>query len=66
MYTVRCSFTNKMRSRVLREFQIETDDYAVAMEEAVLCFWSGLTRDEREDASETLLVVGKILLKSEQ
>ena len=66
MYTVRCSFTNKFGAEFSWGFQIETDDYAVAMEEAVLCFWSGLTRDEREDASETLLVVGKILLKSEQ
>jgi hypothetical protein len=27
--------------------------------EAVLCFWSGLTRDERQDALETLLVVAR-------
>jgi hypothetical protein len=27
---------------------IETDDYTIAMEQAVLCFWSGLTQEERE------------------
>jgi hypothetical protein len=32
----------------------QTGTYALAMVEAVLCFWSGLTRDEREDASEDI------------
>jgi hypothetical protein len=29
------------------------------MLEAVLCFWSSLARDEREDASETIEVVAR-------
>jgi hypothetical protein len=56
MYAVKCSFTNKFGAEFSWDFQIETDDYAVAMKEAVLCFWSGLSDDERRDASETLLV----------
>jgi len=32
------------------------------MEEAVLCFWSGLTDDEREHASETMQVFTRLNL----
>ncbi len=59
MYAVRCSFTSKFGAEFSWSFQIETDDYAIAIEEALLCFWSGLTGDEREDASVTLLVVSR-------
>jgi hypothetical protein len=56
------SFTDKCGAEFSWDFQVETDDYAVAMETAVLCFWSALTRDEREEASETIQVVGGRIL----
>lgn len=43
MYLVPISFTNRYGSPFHWDFQVETDDYAVAVDEAVLTFWSGLT-----------------------
>jgi hypothetical protein len=57
MYFVRVSFTNRFGSSYSWDFQMETDDYAVAIDEAILVFWSGLTRDERWDAGHTLSVL---------
>jgi hypothetical protein len=56
-YLVRCSFTNRFGSEFSWMFQVATNDYRVAFDEAVLCFWSGLTRSEREDACETIHIV---------
>ena len=36
---------------------METEDYAEAIDEAVLTFWSGLTFEERWDAAHSLDVV---------
>ena len=57
MYLVRVSFTNRYGSPFHWDFQVETDDYAKAIDEAVLTFWSGLTVDERWDAAQTLSVL---------
>ena len=57
MYLVRVSFTNGFGSPFHWDFQVETDDYAVAIDEAVLAFWGGLTSDERSDAVHTLRVL---------
>lgn len=56
MYLVRVSFTNRYGSPFHWEFQCASDDYAEAMDEGVLLFWSGLTDTEREDACETIEV----------
>jgi hypothetical protein len=56
-YLVRCSFTNRFGSEFSWVFQVATNDYRVAFDEAVPCFWSGLTRSEREDACETIHVI---------
>jgi hypothetical protein len=36
---------------------METEDYAEAIDEAVLTFWSGLTFEERWDAAHSLDIV---------
>jgi hypothetical protein len=56
-YLVRCSFTNRFGSDFSWVFQVATNDYRAAFDEAVRCFWSGLTRSEREDACETIHVM---------
>ena len=53
----RVSFTNRYGSPFHWGFQLETDDYEEAISEAVLIFWSGLTREERWDAIRTLDVL---------
>ena len=57
MYLVRISFTNRFGSPFHWDFQMQADDYAQAIDEAVLIFWSGLTREERWDAAHTLDVL---------
>jgi hypothetical protein len=57
MYLVRVSFVNRHGSPFHWDFQVQTDDYAVAIDEAVLTFWSGLTSEERWDAAQTLSVL---------
>ena len=57
MYLVRVRFTNRYGSPFHWDFQVDTDDYAVAVDDAVLTFWAGLTRGEREDACETITVL---------
>jgi hypothetical protein len=57
VYLVRCSFKNKFGSEFFWDFQMETEDYAEAIDEAVLTFWSGLTFEERWDAAHNLDVV---------
>jgi hypothetical protein len=57
VYLVRVSFTNRHGSPFHWDFRIETDDYATAVDEAVLTFWSGLTLEERCDAAETFNIM---------
>jgi hypothetical protein len=57
MYLVRVSFVNRYGSAFHWDFQVETDDYASAIDDAVLIFWCGLTREERWDAAHTLSVM---------
>ena len=57
VYLVRVSFVNRHGSPFHWDFRIETDDYATAVDEAVLTFWSGLTLEERCDASETFNIM---------
>jgi hypothetical protein len=57
VYLVRVSFTNRYGSPFHWDFQVETDDYAEAIDESVLLFWSGLARVEREDACQTIEVL---------
>jgi hypothetical protein len=60
MYLVRVSFINRHGSPFHWDFQIETDDYATAVDEAVLTFWSGLTLEERCDAAETFNIMAQM------
>lgn len=57
MYLVRVSFTNRFGSPFSWDFRMETNDYEEAISEAVLIFWSGLTREERWDAVHDLHVI---------
>ena len=60
VYLVRVSFTNRHGSPFHWDFRIETDDYAQAVDEAVLTFWSGLTLEERCDAAETFNIMAQM------
>jgi len=60
VYLVRVSFTNRHGSPFHWDFRIETDDYAQAVDEAVLTFWSGLTLEERRDAAETFNIMAQM------
>ena len=60
VYLVRVSFTNRHGSPFHWDFRIETDDYAQAVDEAVLTFWSGLTLGERCDAAETFNIMAQM------
>jgi hypothetical protein len=53
MYLVRVSFVTRRGEPFHWDFQIETEDYGRAIDEAVLTFWSGLTFEERCDAAQT-------------
>jgi len=57
MYLVRVSFINRFGSPFHWDFQMETDDYAEACDEAVRLFWSGLTESEREDAIQDIRIL---------
>jgi hypothetical protein len=57
MYLVRISFTNRFGSPFSWDFEVESDDQEEAISEAVLIFWSGLTRKERWDALHDLHVI---------
>jgi hypothetical protein len=57
MYFVRVSFTNRYGSPYHFDFQLETDDYAEAISEAITIFLSGLTFEEQRDAAQTLSVM---------
>jgi hypothetical protein len=56
MYKVECSFLNWFRSTFSWTFQITTDDYRVAIEQAARIFYSGLTDHERLEASNTFRI----------
>jgi hypothetical protein len=60
VYLVRVSFCNRHGSPFHWDFRIETDDYATAVDEAVLTFWSGLTLEERCDAAETFNIMAQM------
>lgn len=60
MYLVRVSFTNRHGSPYHWDFQIETDDYGRAVDEALLTFWSGLTLEERCDAADTYTIMAQM------
>ncbi len=57
MYFVRVGFTNRFGAPFAWTFQCDADDYALAIDDAILTFWSGLTRCEREDCAETIEVL---------
>ena len=58
----RVSSTLRVQEQIWRSvplgFSVDTDDELVAVSEAVMIFWSGLTFEEREDAAHTLEVMG--------
>jgi peptide subunit release factor RF-3 len=58
VYLVRCGFKNRFGAPFHWDFSVDTDDELVAVSEAVMIFWSGLTFEEREDAAHTLEVMG--------
>jgi hypothetical protein len=60
MYLVRVSFVNRHGEPFHWDFQIETDDYGRAVDEAVLTFWSGLTFEERCDAAQTFNIMAQM------
>jgi len=60
LYLVRVSFTKRHGAPFHWDFRIETDDYARAVDEAVLTFWSGLTLEERSDAAETFNIMAQM------
>ena len=57
MYLVRCAFKNRFGAPFHWDFAVPTDDHEEAISEALLTFWDGLTRTEREDAARTLEVL---------
>jgi hypothetical protein len=60
MYLVRVSFMNRHGSPFHWDFQVQTDDYGKAVDEALLTFWSGLTFEERCDAAETFNIMARM------
>jgi hypothetical protein len=57
MYLVRCGFKNRFGAPFHWDFSVDTDDELVAVSEAVVTFFSGLTKCEREDAKDTLEIL---------
>lgn len=57
MYLVRVSFTNRFGSPFHQDFQMDTDDYLEACDEAMNVFCSGLTESELEDAAKTIRIL---------
>lgn len=57
MYLVRVGFTNQFGAWYHFDFECDTDDHAVAINEAYNVFCSGLTESELEAAARTLEIL---------
>jgi hypothetical protein len=62
VYEVYCYFENRFGAEFGWTFQIETDDYMIAFDDAIRTFWSGLTISERKDAAQTLRAYARPIL----